>query len=240
MGLLLSVYRRMPKRLPPSLGFSKYSLDFDGVDDYVEKTNPTFLPMEATEPRTYSLWIKISSVPGVYGRLVSFDSSAENGAGLEFAIHNTNNQLSFFDGAWHDAGTPGVIEVGKWYHVALTFDGSTVKIYKNGEMIYSLSSSGRDNINKITIGNRASFYDEGVEGIIDKVLIYSRALTEAEIRYNMLNYHNPVRDGLVLWLPMEEGGGTTVYDKSGYGNDGTINGATWTRVKMWELRASVL
>jgi len=33
---------------------------------------------------------------------------------------------------------------------------------------------------------------------------------------------------LKLWLPMQEGAGTTAYDGSGNGNHGTISGATWT------------
>jgi len=37
-----------------------------------------------------------------------------------------------------------------------------------------------------------------------------------------------VIDGCVLALPMDEGSGDTVYDKSGNDNDGTIYGATWT------------
>ncbi len=38
----------------------------------------------------------------------------------------------------------------------------------------------------------------------------------------------PSDDGLVLYLPFREGTGTTTYDKSPYGNDGTIYGAAWT------------
>jgi len=33
--------------------------------------------------------------------------------------------------------------------------------------------------------------------------------------------------GMVLWLPMDEGSGDTVYDYSGEGNNGTIYGASW-------------
>lgn len=33
---------------------------------------------------------------------------------------------------------------------------------------------------------------------------------------------------VALWLPMQEGTGTTVYDKSRYGANGTISGAAWS------------
>jgi hypothetical protein len=49
-------------------------------------------------------------------------------------------------------------------------------------------------------------------------------------------YNNPEKivptgvadSALKLWLPMQEGAGTTAYDGSGNGNHGTISGATWT------------
>lgn len=37
----------------------------------------------------------------------------------------------------------------------------------------------------------------------------------------------PLADGCVLYLPMDEGDGTITYDKSGNGNNGTVNGAVW-------------
>ncbi len=37
----------------------------------------------------------------------------------------------------------------------------------------------------------------------------------------------PGSQNLVLYLPMNEGSGTTAHDLSGYANDGTIHGATW-------------
>ena len=44
-------------------------------------------------------------------------------------------------------------------------------------------------------------------------------------------------DGLVLDLPIDEGKGTILYDRSDFGNDGTIHGATWKRTStgLWVL-----
>jgi len=41
---------------------------------------------------------------------------------------------------------------------------------------------------------------------------------------------------LVLWLPFREAQGNTVYDLSGYGNNGTIYGAQWVQTELgWAL-----
>jgi hypothetical protein len=54
-----------------------------------------------------------------------------------------------------------------------------------------------------------------------KVLSCAGATFDVKVRNcNLLN-------GLVLWLPMDEGSGNIVYDYSGYGNNGTLyNGST--------------
>ena len=66
--------------------------------------------------------------------------------------------------------------------------------------------------------------------------IYDRALSENEIK--TLYNGGDIRDGLVLYLPMDEGSGNTVYDHSGNNNHGTIYGATWSQV-WWDVTGRV-
>jgi len=55
-----------------------------------------------------------------------------------------------------------------------------------------------------------------------------KALNENEIKHNFYHLNDPARDGLVLWLHWDsiDIGAGKWYDKSGYGNHGTIYGAT--------------
>lgn len=48
---------------------------------------------------------------------------------------------------------------------------------------------------------------------------------------------NPPELGCALYLPGPSGGGSKIYDRSPYGNAGTITGATWTRLPsgLWVL-----
>jgi hypothetical protein len=59
------------------------------------------------------------------------------------------------------------------------------------------------------------------------------AISDLENRVSELEgiSDNVASEGLVLWLPMDEGQGSVVVeDKSEFGNDGTIVGATWVSI----------
>jgi hypothetical protein len=65
------------------------------------------------------------------------------------------------------------------------------------------------------------------KGQISDVRIYDRALSAEEVEQLYKGYD--IRNGLVGHWPLNEGQGTTAYDRSGNGNDGTlIGGPTWT------------
>jgi hypothetical protein len=59
------------------------------------------------------------------------------------------------------------------------------------------------------------------------ILFYNRALSNDEISNIINNPYAPPTNGLIGAWYCDEGSGTTVYDKSGNNNNGTIYGATW-------------
>lgn len=63
---------------------------------------------------------------------------------------------------------------------------------------------------------------------LDDFRIWNRVLTVDEIEYDMF-HKRPSFDDLVLWVPMDEGEGNTIYDKSGQNNNGIITGASWVK-----------
>ena len=79
---------------------------------------------------------------------------------------------------------------GQWYHVAATYDGSTMKLYVNGNLEASkpfTSSITYDSKIPWTIGStappiRAAGYPRTFNGVIDEVEIFNRALSQAEIQ----------------------------------------------------------
>jgi hypothetical protein len=83
------------------------------------------------------------------------------------------------------------LAVDEWIHAAVTWDGSTMQIYKNGQAGASVARSGdavyHDSSVGVTLGNQpVGAEDRPFEGLLDEALIVARALTAEEIQEVML------------------------------------------------------
>jgi len=99
-----------------------------------------------------------------------------------------------------------------------------ILIYLNGKTVsskilktYLTSAYNKLYIGKVCAGSSCDYY---LNGTIDEVRIYNRALSDEEIKQCFLG-NCPNDDSLVLYLDFDD---CTAKDKSGKGNDGTIHG----------------
>ena len=238
-----SGYKQQPRRIPRSLGFARYTLSFDGVDDYVDCGNDASLILTGSPNITAEAWIKINNYAN-YNIVYMYGVRATSQMFQLFTRINTGTlALALFA---NDNNSGVRVITGVWHHIAATLTGTTSKLYLNSLLVSTKTDHLTPNIQpgNAFIGNDNVLSPlHAFNGLIDEVRIYNRVLSAEEIKWNMLNYHNPIRSGLVLWLPMEEGAGEIVYDKSGKENHGTLlpagTGPTWQRLRQWELRAAV-
>jgi len=233
-----------------SPGISGTALSFDGVDDRV------VVPRSASlEPSKITIiaWIYPLAYSTTYPRIV--DKEATNGGYLLLLDPSPSNTIEF---AWKDSsGNQNSLystipySINKWTFLAAVFDGNTAYLYIDGVLnntkISTITfSPGTANV---TIGNNA-ILTRPFNGLIDEVRIYNRALSEQEIlehyrnsKYYLASHFGPKTNcredpgscidyGLVSYWSFDEGAGTTAYDASGKGNNGTlVNGPKWTNGK---------
>lgn len=91
----------------------------------------------------------------------------------------------------------GLPVINQWYHLAMTYDGSILKMYINGQLKNSLAATGvlKVNTRTLSIGS-----DNGAQkffhGDIDECLFFDRALTQTEIQANFYEQgSSPDQDG---------------------------------------------
>lgn len=116
---------------------------------------------------------------------------------------------------------------GEWYHLTLTYDGTTRRLYRNGELVeFDTPGAGPLNGNQPldVMGRGPTSSDRFTNGQIDHVRIYDYARTPAQIAYD----YN--RGAPVAHWKFDECEGTVAHDASGNENHGTINiGASGTQ-----------
>lgn len=85
--------------------------------------------------------------------------------------------------SWKWYGSAVTCPTGEWHHVALTYDGEWVKIYKDGEFQTQQAYDGQ--VSKHTyplyLGWRSQATGLYFDGMIDEVCIYDRALDAEEV-----------------------------------------------------------
>ena len=166
------------------------SLEFDGVDDYVDLGNPDSLRI--TGSLTVEAWFKTTLTDTTYPQLVSkwWSSGYVNGgsynlgwleSGLTFVIQNENQQvlLASSGAMWND---------DTWHHATGTWDGNTIKIYIDGILKDSVTSPGfgllEDTTRTVRIGSDNRYTESGNDrlfaGHIDEVRISNSALSPQE------------------------------------------------------------
>jgi hypothetical protein len=76
--------------------------------------------------------------------------------------------------------------VNAWSHVAMTYDGSTIRLYVNGTQVASTAATGaiQSSSSPLWIGGNSP-YGEYFQGLIDEARVYNRALTAADIQAAM-------------------------------------------------------
>ncbi|MFT7629918.1 MAG: VCBS repeat-containing protein [Mariniblastus sp.] len=183
------------------VGLGKLSVD--GLDDYVDLTSHV-ADFSGFTKGTIAAFVKTSDSHGAF--LAANDSGDSNSAVI-FYVWNGYLAFSVSEAGSYslDVVTNTSINDDAWHHVAVTVDSSGNKLFIDGVQQTSLTyydgnSSSQEffsdvsNLDFMAVGSArySSSLDEQLDGLIDDVRVYDRALTSSDISELNANNHAPV------------------------------------------------
>ena len=160
------------------------SIFFDGTDDYA--TAPGSSSTNISDFLTAEVWVYYESGDG---RILQKDDWGSGTYTRCWEIGGYAGQFRME--IWHSNGTTAIgygnnLAVNGWTHLALTFDGTNVRMYQNAVLVNTINFPGdiRTDINTpITLGGRWTT-SEYLNGAIGLARIYNKALNGLEISQN--------------------------------------------------------
>ena len=177
-------------------GVSGKALQFSG-DDAVFFENVGF--PKGSSATTWSVWFKREVSAPLSQYIVTYGFWREPG-GEGFGVgtgHNRADRLFMTQwGPSFDTFGPNIDTFDEWHYVAAVYDGKLHNtLYLDGEVVAERDLAMKPNVpnnNQGVIGSNTNF-EESMEGFIDEVGLYNRALTAEEV---VQNFNSDIKFGV--------------------------------------------
>ncbi len=160
------------------------ALSFNGTSQFV--TVPDAPVLDLSNGMTLMAWVYPTAAAGARNVLLK-----EDAGDLAYGLYaNTDLETP---GAYYRTGTvtrqvngSATLPLNVWSHVAVTYSGSSLVLYLNGNAVSTAPFVGTINATAgpLKIGGNA-VWGEWFQGRIDEVRVYRRALTAAEVTTDM-------------------------------------------------------
>ena len=223
---------------------SDYYLEFDGDDRfYVKDDNQDFINL--TNNYTFETWVKVAErADGTYPVIMDRDKcfsmfvQADNtdDYSIAFVTRDVNNNVV---SSLSSANLATVdFNFNQWYHVAVQYDGTTAKMFINGNEIvtsnnnFTLRVPTSDYIN-FAVRYRSN-YERYLNGSLENIHISNIARYTSNFTPNF--YIQQLADeNSIICLNLENNTGTNLFDATGHFNNVTLAGSS--HLASWKLKA---
>ncbi|NQU99302.1 MAG: hypothetical protein HQ538_01065, partial [Parcubacteria group bacterium] len=198
------------------IGASSTAIQFDGINDYMQVADSESLNL--TDTVTLEAWIKpdLNNTDSPWQTIVTkqlnYELNISRDGRVMGGIYNEDNKRVF-------ALTPKPVLIkDKWSHVAMTYDGSKIRVYVDGVEKAVRNQTGKIRVlkNPVSIGKIHIF--NYYHGLMDELKVRNRVLSASEI--NTI-YKQSISD-LRLHLKFDTPITSKFIDYSNNGNQGTF------------------
>lgn len=186
------------------------ALDFDGIDDKVEAFNASSL-ITGSPQMSIACWVyprnPAPSFPDFDGIIGFRDNLFADFYLLQYTSSSIEARFTNSSGVQYNIISHGM-QLNTWQHYVMTYDGSYLRVYRNGVITDSVPASGTINTSSqsFLIGNLlyqgTNYY---LDGKVDEVGLWNRGLTSEEV---MCLYKNKIdlnSNGLQMYFDMNTG-----------------------------------
>jgi hypothetical protein len=192
--------------------------DFNGITDVINV--PHSKSLDITKDITLCAWINVEpkSLPYL-GRIV-LKNHGVNRWIIYGMFHSASNNISVQldditdSNAVYLKSIDNIVKKNRWQFLVSTWDGDSLRLYVNCDLvktIYTKNDGIFSNLSPVTIGNSDNpEIVTGINGKIDDVRIYNRALNKKEITTLCTFDYITLNEGVVLIKPNPTSGNFTI------------------------------
>ena len=172
-------------------------------EKYVDFPPPLSAMMVLERDFSCMAWVYANEWISSYQGVMSMQAGSSNGETYGFYFDKGGERITIYinlvGGGQNLKTDLGTVELATWIHVALTYDGSQLTIYLNGEVAAQKDMSGdqdiKDGLGRFVINGNYNALDgnlsEWVSVTVDEVLVFDNAVPQNEIQGYMNNGFAP-------------------------------------------------
>lgn len=201
---------------------------FAAPGDYVEVAHSNSI---APSEFTIEFWLRVNALgdPQIAGgEQTIIDKRGDNDTGYNLRLAGTTFPISFHAIAGpQGVSTDNVVFQFIWYHIAVTQDSDSLKLYFDGERIAAVANLYPANTNApLRIGEFLGYPGAylGLRGDIDEMRIWNYARNQSDIQTTMRQKLSGSESGLAAYWDFDSESDGIISDLTTNGNHGVMHG----------------
>ena len=155
---------------------------FDGTGPGLTQTNNPAPPNKGGDPWTINTFVFLNDPPKALTLIGGFGDAGDSHGQQRYLAYFNGDGIHFWGGGV-DVPTHTPYDLGKWQMITVTYDGDTIRIYKNGKEIAASPAALADAAPIVHLAPTGPWTDAGrFRGRLQNFTIWNKALSPASVQ----------------------------------------------------------